>query len=151
MDCAATSGTTDFSSSTEAALILSTEPKCFKRALRRAGPIPGMESSREAIPNFCRFLRCAVMPYRWASSRMRCTKYKACEWRGNIKDSDRCGKKISSCCFARPTMGIFPAKSDFPRTSTARHNCPLPPSIMIRSGKTENDGSCFTPTCSAVS
>jgi hypothetical protein len=49
-------------SSIVAALILSTEPKCFKRDLRRVGPMPGIESNCEAMPNFVRFLRCAVIP-----------------------------------------------------------------------------------------
>lgn len=50
------------SSSTEASLILSMEPKCFKSALRRVGPMPEIESNCEASPIFERFLRCAVIP-----------------------------------------------------------------------------------------
>src|SRR5690606_33528240 len=92
-------------SSTLASLILSTEPKCFKSAFRLVGPIPGMESNWEARPSFERFFRCAVIPKRCASSRILCTRYSPCEWRGNISGSLLCGKKISSSCLASPTTG----------------------------------------------
>ena len=36
----------------EASLILSTDPKCFKSALRRAGPIPGIESKLRGHAQF---------------------------------------------------------------------------------------------------
>src|ERR1041385_4821788 len=62
IEFATSPGTTAFKSSIEASLILSTEPKCFKRAFRRVGPTPGMASSCEAMPSFWRFLRCAVIP-----------------------------------------------------------------------------------------
>lgn len=45
------------SSSNEASLILSIEPNWFNRALRLAGPIPAMVSSREASPVLVRRLR----------------------------------------------------------------------------------------------
>src|SRR6266508_5480271 len=62
IEFATSSGTMARSSSIEASLILSTEPKCFKRVFRRVGPIPGMASSCEAMPSFWRFFRWAVMP-----------------------------------------------------------------------------------------
>ena len=51
-------------SSGVAAFIISTDQKCFKRAFRRAGPIPGILSNAEANPNLVRFLRWAVIAKR---------------------------------------------------------------------------------------
>src|SRR5664280_1633200 len=91
---------TALNSNTVAFLIISTEPKCFKRALRLAGPIPGMESNAEAMPSLVRRARWAVMAKRCASSRIRCTRYSPCECRGRSNESGLFGKNISSSCLA---------------------------------------------------
>ena len=75
------------------------------------------------------------MAKRWASSRMRWTRWSAGLPRLSQTDFDSPGRKISSSRLASPTTGNWPNSPSSRSTSTAMPSWPLPPSMITRSGR----------------
>ena len=123
-------------SSSEALFSASTVLKCLSTALRRAGPTPGTPSSRDATDALPRRLRWWVIAKRCASSRRRWIRCSALEWRSSTMDMSLYGSTISSMRLARPNIGMFSPSACM--ASCAAESWPRPPSMRIRSGRSEN-------------
>src|SRR3990172_4271199 len=80
------------------------------------------------------------MAKRCASSRMRCTRYSACDVLGSTIGSETSFTYSSSNRLASPASGMWPTPM-FRITSCAAETCPLPPSTITRSGTAPNDSS----------
>src|SRR3972149_4492117 len=85
-------------------------------------------------PGACpRTWRWYVIAKRCASSRRRCTRYRAGLVAGNTMGSLRSGRNSSSRSLARPASGTA-CRPSSSRTARAALTCPLPPSTTTRSG-----------------
>ena len=119
-----------------ASFIFATLPKCLGRASRRRWPMPATSSNAERV---CRFPRASGdRQGRTGGPHLEFAGVGTARASAAQRHRERAapGGKISSNCFAKPIVGISTASSMF--TSTAALNCPLPPSMTIRSGSSPN-------------
>ena len=95
-------------SSTDAFLILSTDPKCSRSAPFLSLPIPGMASSSECVSLAVRFRLCDATANLCASSRICMRSLRAPDVYGRIitPPASFFDVMICSCRFARPMSGI---------------------------------------------
>src|SRR3954469_17996350 len=129
-------------------------PNAVSSNFRRRGPIPLITSSSDRRSRLVRDRRWKVTAKRCASSRIRWMRRSAGLSVVSAIGSSRSRVNSSSSFFAMPTATRFPRPSSW-RAAYADDNCPLPPSMRIRSGNGPPASSSFryrrsTTSCMAA-